>query len=57
VQAAEVGHHHDVVEVRDDEIRVVDVDIQADGGEEQSGQAADREQADEPDCVEHRRLP
>ena len=60
VQAAEVGHHraadHDVVEVRDDEVGVVHVHVEAERGEEQPGQAADGEQADEAERVEHRRL-
>ena len=48
---------HDVVEVRDDEVGVGHVDVEAERGEEQAGQAADREQADEADGVEHRRVP
>ena len=53
VQAAEISHDraadHDVVEVRDDEVGVGDVDVQADRGEEEPGQPADREQPDEAD--------
>ncbi len=60
VQPAEEGRHraahHDVMEVRDDEIGVVDVDVDGQRGEEQPGQAAQREQADEAQRVEHRRL-
>ena len=51
VQAAHVGHDHaadhDVVEVGDDEVGVVDVDVDRQRGQEQPGQPADREQADE----------
>jgi hypothetical protein len=61
VQAAEVAHDraadHDVVEVRDDEVRVVDVDVDPERREEQAREAADREEADEAERVEHRRLP
>ena len=46
VQAGEVAHdraaHHDVVEVRDDEVGVVQVDVEAERRQEQPGQAADR---------------
>ena len=59
VHAAEVAHDraadHDVVEVRDDEVGVVHVDVETHRGQEQSGQAADREQPDEAEGVEHRR--
>ena len=61
VQAAKVAHdraaHHDVVEVRDDEIGVGDVHVQSDRREKQPREPADREQSDEADRVEHRRLP
>ena len=60
MQPAEVPHdraaHHDVVEVRDDEVGVVHVDVEAHRGEEQSRQPADREQADEAERVQHRRV-
>ena len=60
VDAAEIRHqraaNHDVVEVRDHEVGVVDVHVEADGGEEETGQAADEEQADEPEGIEHRRV-
>ena len=59
MHAAEVGHqraaHHDVVEVGDDEVGVGDVDVDAEARQEQSGQAADGEQADEAEGVQHRR--
>ena len=48
--------HHDVVEVGHDEVSVGDVDVDAQRRQEQAGQAADREQADEAEGVEHRRL-
>ena len=58
MQAAEIGghhgSHHDVVEMRDDEVCVMEVHIGRERSQEQSGQAADREQTDEPEGVEHR---
>ena len=60
VQAAQVAHDraadHDVVEVRDHEVGVVQVDVEAERRQEQAGQAADREQPHEAVGVEHRRL-
>ena len=60
MDAAEIRHHHaadhDVVKVRDDEIGVVDVDVDGDRGEEKAGQAADGEEADETQGIEHRRV-
>ena len=60
-QAAEEGHdgaaHHDVVEVGDDEVRVGQVDVDAERPEEEARQAADREEEDERHRVEHRRRP
>ena len=60
MQAAEIGRHHaadhDVVEMRDHEIGVGDVDVIGEAGEEQPGQAADGEQADEAERIEHRRV-
>ena len=51
VQAGEVAHDraadHDVVEVRDDEVGVVQVDVEAERRQEEPGQAADQEQAQE----------
>ena len=61
VQAGEVAHDraadHDVVEVRDDEVGVVQVDVEAERRQEQSGQAAHEEQAQEAEDEHHRRLP
>src|SRR5438552_277882 len=61
VQAAEVPHdgaaNHDVVEVREDEVRVGHVHVDRNRREEESRQPADREQPDESVRVEHRRLP
>src|SRR5579884_2851 len=57
MQAAEVRHdhasHHDVVEVRDDEVGVGHVHVDAKRGEEESSQTAHRKQADEAERVEH----
>src|SRR4029077_16595570 len=47
---------HDVVEVRDDEVSVVHVYVDAQGGQEQAGQSSDGKQADEAEGVEHRGL-
>jgi hypothetical protein len=58
-QAAEEGDdraaHHDVVEVRDDEVRVRQVHVDAQRAEEEARQAADGEEEDEGHRVEHRR--
>jgi hypothetical protein len=40
-----------------DQVRVGNVDINPQRGEKQPGHAADCEQADESDGVEHRRIP
>src|SRR6201997_5917876 len=57
VQAGEIGNdhstHHDVVEMRDDEIRVSHMNVYSERCEEQSGQSPHREQADEPESVQH----
>ena len=42
--------------MRHDEIGVVDVHVDAERCEEQAGQAADREQTDEAEGVQHRRV-
>src|ERR1051326_2625206 len=47
---------HDVMKMRDDKIRVVNVDVDADRREKQAGQAADREEADKSERVEHGRV-
>ena len=51
VQAGEVAHDgaadHDEVEVRDHEVGVVDVHVNAERRREEAGQAADEEQAEE----------
>src|SRR5882757_480410 len=55
VQTADVTHHraanHDVVEVGDDEIRVVKMNIEAQASQEKTGEPADRKQADEAEGV------
>ncbi len=57
MDAAEVAHyrsaHHDVVEMRDDEIGVVDVHIHSQAGENKPGQATNREQTDSAQGIEH----
>ena len=60
VQPGEVPHDraadHDEVEVRDDEVGVVEVDVDAQGGGDQARQPADEEQAEEGNRPDHRRL-
>ena len=60
VQSRHVGHHHaadhHVVEVGDHEVGVGDVHVETERGQEHAGQAANREQADEAERVQHRRL-
>ena len=60
MHAAEKSHDrgadHDVVKVRDHEIGIVQLHVEPERGEKQAGQAADREQADETQRIEHRRL-
>src|SRR3954462_2715016 len=55
MQAAHVCHygstHHDEMEMGDDEVSVMDMDIEAEGSEKQAGEAAEREQADEPEDI------
>ena len=48
--------HHHVVEVRDDEVRVVQVDVGRKNGERDTRQATDREEEHERQRVEHRRV-
>ncbi len=58
MDAAHVGHHraadHYVVEVGDDEVRVMKVHVHRERGEEDPGQAADREERKETQGVEKR---
>src|SRR5882762_5060744 len=58
VQSADVTHHraanHDVVEVGDDEIGIVEMNVQAETREEETGEAADEEKTDEAEGVQHR---
>jgi len=44
---------HHVVEVGDDKICVGDVNVDAERGQEQTGQAADGEEANEAEGIEH----
>ena len=44
------------MQVRDDEVRVVDLPVERERGEEDPGQAADREQRDEAEREQHRRV-
>src|SRR5262249_4411560 len=58
VQAAQVAHEgasdHDVVEVRNNEIGVCEVHVQAERCQVKAGHSSDREEADESECVQHR---
>ena len=47
---------HDEVEVRHDEIRVVDVDVDAQGSRDKARQPTDKEQSEEGNRPDHRRL-
>src|SRR6185295_17557902 len=57
VKTTEVSHQssadHDVVEVSNDEVCVTQMHVHAERCQEQSGHAADREQADKAERVEH----
>jgi len=44
--------HHDIVEVGDDEIGVVEVDVGGEGAEVEAGQTADGEDEDEAQSIE-----
>src|SRR4029077_11255627 len=61
VNAADVTHDraadHDVVEVSDDEVGIVNVNVQAKAGEEKPREAADHEETDEAKGVKHGRVP
>src|SRR4051794_18472772 len=55
--AHERRHHpanHDVMKMRDDEVGIGDVNIEAKRGEKKSSESADGKQPDEPERVEHR---
>ena len=58
--AAQVGHDHAadhyVMEVRDDEVGVGQMDIDCHGRQEQAGKSADGEQPDEAERVQHGRF-
>jgi hypothetical protein len=58
VDAGEEGDdraaHHDVVEVGDDEVGVVEVEVGGEGAEGEAGEAADGEEEEEEEGVEHR---
>src|SRR5882762_478228 len=58
VQSADVTHHraanHDVVEVGDDEIGIVEMNVQAETREEETGEAANEKKTDEAEGVQHR---
>lgn len=60
IQAAEEGDrgasHHDVVEVSDDEVRVMQVQVDADHAQEEAGQTTNREEEEESEAVEHRNV-
>ena len=61
VESAHVSHDgaadHDVVEVRDDEVGVREVDVHPHGRQEKPGETADREESHEPDDPVGRRFP
>lgn len=48
--------HHRVVEVRHDEVRIVEVNVDRENTEEDPSEAADRKHPDKRQRVEHRRL-
>ena len=60
VQPGEVAHdraaHHDVVEVRDDEVGVVDVDVDAERRQESPVRPPTRKRPRKPNDEDHRRL-
>ena len=60
MDAAQIAHHraadHDVMEVGHDEIRVVHMHIDGQRRHEQPRQPAHREQADEPQGIQHGRV-
>ena len=61
MQAAHITHDraadHDVMEVGDDKIGVVNVNVQAEAREEKPREATDHEQANEAEGIYHRRIP
>src|SRR5260370_14627858 len=60
MKSADVTHDraadHDVVEVGDYEISVVEMNVQTEAGEEKTGKSADNEEADKAEGVQHRRV-
>ena len=50
----ERGAHHDVVEVRDNEVCVVQMDVDVERAKRKSGETTDREQEHKREPVEHR---
>ena len=60
MQSAEIRQQrpadHDVMKVRDDEVRIAQVHIGCERRDEHSRQPADREQTDEAEAVQHRRV-
>ena len=60
MEAAHEGHDHasdhDVVEMSDDEIRVMEMHVECECRDAETSQTADGEQADKTECVKHRCL-
>src|SRR5205807_4321286 len=60
MEAAHEGHDHasdhDVVEMSDDEIRIMDMHVDRECRDAKTSQPADGEQPDKTECIKHRRL-
>ena len=60
MHASQVGHHHaadhHVVEVRDYEVGIGDMNVHGQRCQEQAGESADGEQSDEAEGIQHRRV-
>ncbi len=60
MQTAEIPHDraadHDVMKMRDDEVCIVYVNVNAKGSQKQTGHSADDKEPDKAKRVEHRRV-
>src|SRR5258708_29830865 len=60
MHSSQIGHdhaaHHYIMEVGNYEVGIVNMDVETEGRQEQAGQSADGEQADEAEGVEHGRF-
>jgi hypothetical protein len=60
MNAAQITHDrtadHDVMKVGDDKVGIVHMDVDAEGGEKHTGQAADGKETDEAQGVDHGRV-